>query len=171
MPTYGVIMGQGITVADLGANTLITGYGDPADSIQSCSAVMFFNTNTRSAGLYHFPAGNILTDGDSRNALTAMRDAVQPNEAYIAYGVEDFSYGPRKVVPSDPHSPALRTFVLALLPLECRLRRVPASTRIASISQAGNRAALGNQDPGNVTDLRGYAAGNYAFGRIYKIDV
>jgi hypothetical protein len=161
-------MRQGITVPDLGADTLITGYHTD-HLIWSCSAVMFFNTTTRAAGLYHFPAGNILTDGDSRNALTDIKKAVQPNEAYIAYGVVTLGYGPPKIVPSDEYSPELHTFVLGLLPLECRLRQLPARNGFASIGQAGNRAVIGTTNPGTaITDLSDFAAGNYAFGRIYK---
>lgn len=167
MAVYNVVMGQGITVGDLGGDTLITGPGNVEDSIQSCSAVMFFNTGTRAAGLFHFPAGNILTDGVSRNVLTAMRDAVQPTEGYIAYGVVDWMNPLNRVVPSDPHSSALRTFVLGLLPLTCRLRRMPARTRIASISQAGNAAVIGSVEPDGLTDLRGFAAGNYAHYTLY----
>jgi hypothetical protein len=167
MAVYNVVMGQGITVADLGNDTLITGPGEIGDSIQSCSAVMFFNTGTRAAGLFHFPSGNILADGVSRNVLTAMRDAVQPTEGYIAYGVVDWMNPENRVVPSDPHASELRTFVLGLLPMTCRLRRMPARTRIASISQAGNAAVIGDANPEGLTELRGFGAGNYAHYTLY----
>jgi hypothetical protein len=164
-------MGQGITMANLGANTLITGPGGIGDRLQSCSAVMFFNTATCGAGLFHFPSGNILEDGDSRNNLTAMRDAVNPNEAYIAYGVVDWLHQGVRVVPSDPYAPQLRTFVLGLLPLTCRLRRMPATTCIASIRQAANVAIIGSVNPGGLTNLRAFAAGNYAGYTLYGTDL
>jgi hypothetical protein len=162
-----VYMGQGITVADLGGDTLITGPGRIEDRLQSCAAVMLFNTATRAAGLFHFPSGDILTDGSSRNDLAAICNAVQPDEAYIAYGIISMSYREDTVVPSDPFSQNLRSFVLALLPLTCRMRRMPATTRIASISQAANVAIIGSAEPGGLTDLRGSAAGNYANYTLY----
>jgi hypothetical protein len=67
-------------------------------------------------------------------------------------------FAPDTVVPSDPYASNLRAFVLGLLPLTCRLRRTPARTRIASISQAANVAGIGSANPGGLTDLRGSAA-------------
>src|SRR5580692_8305289 len=87
MAVYNVVTGQGITVKNLGANMLITGIGDGADAVQSCSVVMFFNTKSCAAGLFHFPAGNVRKELGSKTALTAMSKAVGPNDCYIAYGV------------------------------------------------------------------------------------
>jgi hypothetical protein len=174
LPVYNVVMGQGITVANLGANMLITGPGEPGDRIQSCAAVIFFDTGTCAGGLYHFPSGNILHDGNSRNILTAMRDAVNPNEAYIVYGIAPRfrAVNPETdVVPSDEYAGELRSFVLALLPLNCRLRRMPAKLGIASISQAGNVAIIGLSDPDDLTNLRGYAAGHYNGYTLYGTDM
>lgn len=173
MPVYNVVMGQGITVANLGANMLITGPGDPGDRIQSCSAVMFFNTVTCAAGLFHFPSRDFTNDGDSRNILVAMRNAVNPNEAYIVYGIvpQLRHVDPeRDVVPTDEDADELRSVVLALLPLNCRLRRMPARRGIASISQAGNVASIGLSEPNGLTSLRAFAAGVYAGYTLYGRD-
>ncbi|HUI76562.1 MAG TPA: hypothetical protein VLY24_01570 [Bryobacteraceae bacterium] len=165
MPIYGVIMRQGVTVDDLGNNTLITGYGNLNDTIQSCSAVMFFNTATRAAGLFHYPSGD-LNRRRLRTTLSAMMERVQPNEAYIGYGVVGFIERPG--LPADDKHTQLRTFILGLLPRDGgRLRRFPATSRVASISQMGGGAIIGSQEPPNITDLRYHAAANYNFGRIY----
>lgn len=51
MAVYNVYMGQGMTVPNLGEDTFITGPGRIQDRLQSCAAVMLFNTATRAAGL------------------------------------------------------------------------------------------------------------------------
>lgn len=169
MAIYGVIMGQGVSVADLAQDTLVTGYGDPEDSLQSCSAVMFANTGTRAGALYHFPAGDINDDAGSQRVLREMRDVVAPTEAYIAYGIVDymdFMGGPR-VTPVDPGNMALRDFVLRLLPEGSRLRRMPANTRIASIRMNGGLSIIGANAPRNIIDLRNRVAGVYPGYRVH----
>ncbi len=163
-------MGQGVSVANLVGNTLITGWGNPADSLQSCSAVIMANPGTGAAGLYHFPAGNIDEDAGSRNVLTQMRDNVRPTEAYIAYGVVDMMdpAAGQRIAPVDPYNMRLREYVLRLLPLNSRLRRFPANRRIASVSlNIAGQIQIGDRAPANITDLRNRNAGAFGFGRVY----
>jgi hypothetical protein len=176
MAVYNVVMGQGITVKNLGANMLITGIGDGADAVQSCSVVMFFNTKSCAAGLFHFPAGNVKKELGSKAALTAMSKAVSPNDCYIAYGVTNLVSvfaGPGATfstteVPTDPNHSDLREFVLGILPDGGRLRRMPAESRRASIRQEGNSAIIGSDLPtGAVTNLGKFAAGPQAGYTIY----
>jgi len=163
MPIYNVFMGQGVSVPNLGANTLITGPGAAKDTIQSCAAVILFNTGSHAAGLFHFPAGNILTDGVSRANLISMSGAVVPDQAYIAYGVQGIGHVHNPVTATDPYATNLLSFVVGLLPFECRLRGMPAPTGIASISLAANGSAtIGSTRPAvALTSLRAVAAGNY----------
>jgi hypothetical protein len=175
MPNYRVVMGQGITVADLGNNMLLTGVATMThrDWILSCSAIMFFNKTTRAAGLFHYPAGNILSDGDSRNVLHAMYDAVAPTEGHIAYGVHSptnmsLLLGTAKpsTEPTDYYASVLRTFVTALLK-NLSLGYKPATSKTASISQKEDAAIIGSENPGTSTDLCDFSAAPYDDFTIY----
>jgi hypothetical protein len=168
MAIYGVIMDQGVAVPNLNGNVLITGWGNPEDSIQSCSAVIMVNTATGAAGLYHFPAGDISGNHRAQTLLTEMRDDVDPTEAYIVYGIERMGFGANPITPVDPYHSDLRDFVLRLLPVTARLRRQPARTRIASVTIAGGAVVIGDQTPGGgIIDLRTRVAGVYGFGHVY----
>lgn len=168
MPNYGVIMGEAITVANLGANRLVTGWGDPEDSLQSCAAVVLANPATGAAGLYHYPSGDIDDRPAAQLLMTQMRDAVQPTEGYIVYGMVDYNrQGPDLPVPSDPFNAKLRDFVLRLLPLECRLRRMPARTRVATVALNAGAIDITGAAPNPIQDLRNTLAGNYPYGRVY----
>lgn len=165
MPNYNVYMGQGITIPNLTANMLLTGPGEAGDAVQSCSAVILVNTANWRAGLYHFPEGSINNDAHSRGALTAMAAAVVPNEAYIGFGVvglRNTDAGGAAQEAQAQHGEQLRSFVLGLLPMACRLRRLPASTGTVTLTTNGLRAVIGNQNPGDYVDLRQVAAGAHA---------
>jgi hypothetical protein len=164
VPNYNVYMGQGITIPDLRGNILATGPGEAEDAVQSCSAVILVNTANWRAGLYHFPEGSINNDEHSRNVLTAMAAAVAPNEAYIGFGV----VGLRNTDPQGAAQTAqtqngeqLRSFVLGLLPMGSRLRRLPAATGTVTVTSNAGRAVIGNQTPDPLTNLKTAAAGNH----------
>ena len=61
MAIYNVVMGQGVSVRNLPGNALSTGLAgtDQLDvdsqRLSTCSAVILGNTQTKAAGLYHFP--------------------------------------------------------------------------------------------------------------------
>jgi hypothetical protein len=160
MANYVVYMGQGVSVADLRGNVLVTGPGNAEDAVQSCSVVMFIHPTTWRAGLYHFPSGSINTDAHSRDALTAMATAVAPTEAYIGFGI----VGMRRTDPGENQrvqslqGEQLRSFVLRLLPLTSRLRRLPAGGTVTLTTNAG-RVLIGNVAPDPLVDLRTAAAG------------
>src|SRR5262245_58157455 len=112
MPTYSVVMGQGVSVADLGSDALNTGWGNRGDLIQSCSAVILVNPTTGAGGLYHFPAGGLTEKDGSRAVFIQMRDRVQPTEAYIVYGAAEHFGSDVAVVPADADHEKLRSLVL-----------------------------------------------------------
>ena len=173
MVNYNIIMGQGITVPRLDNIGLVTGPGKSADQIQSCAAVVFYNTVSHAAGLYHYPSGDINKKEGSQAALKAMCRAVEPNEGYISYGVVDYSdmssfvSDKPRVVPSDPHNMKLRSFVLGLLPMGCRLRRMPASKTKVTVLLRDNKLEIDNRAPSKYIDLRDEPAGATSFGHIY----
>mgnify|MGYP007059570572 CR=1 FL=1 len=168
MANYLVIMGQAVTVPNLTGNILLTGRGNVEDSIQSCSAVIFFNATSKAAGLYHYPAKALSKRPGSRTLLEAIRDEVVPTEAYIAYGVLGFmNLSEENILPTDTEHEDLRSFVLRLLPEKARLRRLPARSRFASIRVSGGEADVGDSAPLSYTDLRDQAAGTYTFGKIF----
>lgn len=161
MAIYSVIMEQAVTVADLRNHTLMTGHGDVGDRIQSCSAVTMVNTNTWAAGLYHFPAGSINADQQSADLLRAMRHAIAPTEAYVHWGVAPlqqanmgFNIGDGPVRAHLAECEQLRAFVLRLLPLESRLRRMPANTGYISVTANHGAVAFDDQDIDPTADLR-----------------
>lgn len=161
MPTYNIVMKQGITVPDLGGDTLVTGPGQSTDGIQSCSAVIFFSSATRGAGLYHFPSGDIAKDMESRSILSAMCNAVHPTECYIAFGTAGNDHS-KKVRLGDPFSTQLHNYVVGIIPTGTRLRQMPVIRLVAAISQHQNVAKIDVESPApiyaNRTNLRGYAA-------------
>lgn len=164
MANYNVVMGQGVTVANLAGNMLLTGAGDVADALITCSAVVLYNSVTGAAGLFHFPEGSINTDEASRNAITAMAAAVQPNRAWIGWGT--FGLGNDDLRTQQQreqleHGEQLRSFVLHLLPLTCRLSRFPARTGVVTFRLNAGNPTIGSQVPDNRTDLRNDAAGNH----------
>ena len=174
MNYYNIIMEQGITVPNLTNIGLITGPGDGGDRIQSCAAVVFYNSVSKAAGLYHYPSGDINEDNGSQTVLRAMCSAVEPNEGYISYGVEDYDMSfaamtskKVKVVPSDPHNMKLRSFVLRLLPMGCRLRRMPAITGFVTVHLHNNKLTIANKVLGSYIDLRSKSAGPTTAGQIY----
>ena len=88
MAIYGVVMNEAVSMAAVGANSLATGY-KANEYLYSCSAVILVNAAVGSAGLYHFPAGDIYDDVGSRIVIRDMIADVNPTEACIAYGTID----------------------------------------------------------------------------------
>jgi len=126
------------------------------------------NPTSGAAGLYHYPSGDIGTRPSAQLLLTQMRDAVQPTEGYIVYGMVNYnSMAEDKPVPSDPFNAKLRDYVLRLLPLECRLRRMPARTRVATVRLNAGAIDISGAAPAPIQDLRNTLAGNYAYGVVY----
>src|SRR5690349_7424227 len=72
MANYNVYTCQGITIANLRGNMLLTGAGGGDDAVQSCSTVVLVDTGNWRAGLYHFPMGDLDTDQHSRGVIRAM---------------------------------------------------------------------------------------------------
>ena len=174
MPNYGVVMGQGATVADLTNNTLVTGYGNPADKVFTCSAVIFYNANTHACGLYHFPEGNINDDAHSRDVMTAIRDQVQPTVAYIGVGTFGLTNDVLKTadqIAQTWRGEQLRSWVGKLLPQGSGLKRFMATSGVVSVTRAGGNPVLGNQEPDPIVDLRALAAGNHGAYRTYGHDM
>jgi len=173
MAIYNVIMRQGITVANLTGDTLVTGSGNIAnDKVQSCSAVLMMNTGNLRAGLFHFPAGNINDDVTSQTVLNNMATYVAPDWAFIAWGGAGLGdsdmIGHQEKQEGAWQTEQLRSYVLRLMPLNCRLSRKRAVSGVVWL-----RANNGNPDPGfgepngTVTDLRTVGAGAYQNYTIY----
>lgn len=93
MPIYAVVMEQGISMKNLGANRLMTGFR-PDDAILNCSVVILSNPVTGSAGLYHFPSGDIEQDNGSQDLLCKMHTDVNPAEIYVIHGASSGKLSP-----------------------------------------------------------------------------
>jgi hypothetical protein len=167
MIVYGIIMGQAVTVADVTGKALTTGY-DKGGALQSCSAVILFNSNSLAAGLYHYPAGKFDNDKKSRKLLDKMSALVNPTEAYIAFGVTDTSSmamamtGIKSSVPLDETYPVLKSYILKeLLPTEARLKAMPALNGRATISLSHGQASVSLDGIDPDVDLSATKAGSY----------
>lgn len=180
MPTaYIVVMNQGIVVAALGADVLLTGYGKAEHAIQSCSGVIFYSSVSGAAGLYHFPAGDIEKDKGSRKVLKKIIELVVPDSVWICYGVSE-----THKVKSDKLMFGIETSPSGAF-YNCREKlknwmkgHVPQATLISEKAAKGGMAWLSQQNgvpqvsvvaeglPNNLNDVSGYLAGNYQFGRI-----
>jgi hypothetical protein len=171
MPIYNVVMGQGITIANLVGNALVTGIGGQADRVHSCSAVMLANTVNWHAGLFHFPAGNINNDIASQVTLTNMITDVVPNWAMIAWGGEglhDDEPDKNWMVRGGWQHEQLRAWLLQALPPPVRLSRARAATGIVWLDpQNGIPTAHFGTPVGAVTNLAALAPGIYANYRLY----
>jgi hypothetical protein len=96
--------------------------------------------------------------------LRAMAAAVEPDQAYIGFGVvgirnsdPDFGSRSRQLQNGDE----LRAFVLRLLPIGTRLSRLPARTGRVTVTTAGGAAVIGDQSPFDWVDLRDDPAGGH----------
>lgn len=167
---YLVGMGQGITVPDLGVNTLCTGAGN--DMIYSCSAVIFYNMGDRRAGLYHYPARDIVNRRqNTETILSRMIAATQPDRAWILYGVLKNILEKPGSAPGDDSYHKLNEYIkerLLAVKEEYSLRSIAAQGGGASISQTNNEPTIETVAPPVFWDLRPYAAGQQTFGCIYK---
>jgi hypothetical protein len=165
MPTYGVVMNQGVSMAALGANALMTGY-KPGEFLYSCSAIILVNPGAGAAGLYHFPSGDIYGDAGSRGVILSMKDDIAPTEAYVVFGTYDMMRPekPRDVAVNVPEINALCEWLrgqLGVAPTSS-----PAITGRAIVRIVAGHTQV-SQGPGGATDLEGFAAGAYGDG--YKI--
>ncbi len=140
MPTYNVSMGQAVTVADLGQDSLVTGITtvngntERGRALASCTAVAMVNTRTGAAGLFHYPSGDIndLPDREgsdvtgptdaqrSRAILAEMMYAINPNQVHFGHGRGLTAIGYTAVETQNANLPAqnaaLRRFVQTLVP-------------------------------------------------------
>ena len=166
MPSINVVMSQAVCTANLGQNTFMTGAGEPGDRIQSCAAVIFVNTGTGAAGLYHYPSGDIRTRPTAQTVIQQMVQAVAPTHAYIVYGVAGVPYVPNSVAPGDPFASNLRDFVRGQLQDDIVLKRLPARHGFASVSIADGQPVIGIEaiDPDN--DIRADLAGDHVRGGL-----
>jgi hypothetical protein len=168
MAIYGVVMGQGVSMAALGDNTLTTGYKS-GEYLYSCSAIILANPATGSAGLYHFPAGEISGDTGSQTVIKAMIADVGPTAAWIVFGVTDYK---RPDKPKDEPADAGQTHTLSVWlrdTLGFAVTLEPAKGGSAQITIAGGRAVVGQGTGTGVMDLEDYSAGlNEAGFKVYK---
>jgi hypothetical protein len=162
VPNYNVVMGQGVMLANLTGNLIMTGHGGVEDTVFTCSAVVTVNTANGRAGLFHFPEGSINTDDASKNALNAIAAYVVPNLAYLVFG----TFGLKNADPDNAnkrdgiqHLEQLRAFLLGIIPLGCRLRRMPATSGIVTATLVGGQVTMGSLEPDPIVDLRALAAG------------
>jgi hypothetical protein len=167
MAKYGVVMNQGVSMAQLGNNVLLTGHIQ-GGYLYSCSAIILINPQAGSAGLYHFPEGNIHNDDASGRLIQQMIQDVNPTEASIRYGTQDF----RKTEQSRYMPPNLDNVVNLIGWLEGLLRfepdADPAPSGNVSIEIANGQAIYGGGPFSGVTDLSNYQDGVYAPGfKVY----
>ena len=160
-------MNQAVSMNQLGGNALATGYKAP-EFLYSCSAIILVNPGNDSAGLYHFPAGNIYDDVGSRIVIGAMIASVQPTEAHVAFGTYTGIYQhPPPTTPSNPEQTAdLCEWLHGQL--QFAPNRIAATKGSAAVCINGGHTQIVYLNGQNVTDLHGYAAGNYPAGfRVY----
>jgi hypothetical protein len=174
MPTYNVVMNQGITVTDLGNNSLFTGWGGTDKKLQSCSAVILVNTQSGAAGLYHFPAGDIDDDKGSQDVLNKMLKAVKPDQVWVCYGIDEVAH-----MKAYGGAPSQEFYIFRQKLKDWLKSKVADTAGVSEKAAKGGTAcvSLANGVPDvsvkgegmvMVTDLSGYQAGNYNnIGRIY----
>ena len=72
MKTWGIRMGQGITVKDARNNWITTG-DDPANRLDNCSAILFTARDPLPyVGLYHYPSAAVGVSVEQREIITDM---------------------------------------------------------------------------------------------------
>jgi hypothetical protein len=157
---YGVVMDQGVSMAALGANTLTTGYKQD-QFLYSCSAIMLVNPAAGSAGLYHFPAGDIYGDADSITVIRNMIADVAPTEAMVYFGTYDLRnpLGDRDQPVDAGQLTSLTQWLAGQLRFQ--VRQAPASQGSAAVSIVGGAAQYAHGTAVDVTDLEAYPGGNY----------
>jgi hypothetical protein len=136
--------------------------------VQSCSAVVFVNTATFAAGLYHFPAGDIDSDADSQLRIGRLIARVRPTEVYVGYGTLDMfdEFGNVRNGPSVINGEKLTAFLHVLLP-GIRVRRQPARGGVVTVTWNAGAAVIGNHVPNPWVDLRNDAEGDHGAYRTY----
>jgi hypothetical protein len=178
VPNYNIYMGQGIWIPDLRGNMLVTGVvtgvGSPKDAIQSCSAIVFFNTNSKDAGLYHFPAGDV--DSHKHSGLTIMQIAARMKKPIIITVVvgklsmkDDFGNPLSELSASVINIEKLKSFILGKgLSGGGQLLDQPATTgTVTATCDANGNLVIGDQNPGGLTDLKNVKEGNHGAYRTY----
>jgi len=173
MPIYNVVMNQGITVANLGNDSLFTGWGAPQHKLQTCSAVILVNTQTGAAGLYHFPSGDIDDDKGSQKVLGKMLQAVKPDQLWICYGIQHLiemkALGGKPADEFYIWREKLKNWLKSKVADSAGVSEKASKCGTASISLPNGVPEVSVSGDGGVTatDLSGYAEGNYQVGRIY----
>jgi hypothetical protein len=116
--------------------------------------------------LYHFPEGSINEDERSQAILRAMVSAVRPTEAYIGWG--SFGISDKDFYVNDAnrriqlaHGEELQSFILRLLPLGRRLRRIPAKTGLITVTTRAGATVIAGMTPDDCWDLRGDEEGDH----------
>jgi hypothetical protein len=160
LPVYGVKMGQAISMAALGDNKLKTGsWGD--DRLISCSAIILVNPGKRSAGLYHFPAGDIYSDLQSWGLLQEMDDDLAPTEVWVVFGSQPFPHLPPTENPvNEKQHHNLCTWLQGNV--QRNLKTLPAKHGSAAVSIVNGEARVDANNTEAVTDLSNYGHANYA---------
>jgi len=172
MPTYGVIMNQAVSMAQLGNNTLATGYHSK-DFIRSCSAIIFVNPAVGSAGLFHFPEGDIHDDVESQILLRQLVAEVKPSEAWVAFGhissvADEMAMHSRlsQNAPEPMPRPSTNNLFALITWLQALLQFVPEPVHVlnggATVSIVAGHAYITTTKPTNgVTSLHAYNPGTY----------
>ena len=165
MPIYGVVMDQAVSMVALGANALMTGY-KAGQFLYSCSAIILVNPAAGSAGLYHFPSGDIYGDVGSQGVIRDLIADIAPTAAFVVYGTFDMMR-PAKP-PTEPVSVgetnALCQWLQGQLGFAATATHAIGGSALVRI--VGGVAQV-SQAQGGQTDLEGFAAGLYGGG--YKV--
>ena len=168
MAIYGVGMEQAVSMAALGDNELTTGY-ERDEFLYSCSAIILVNPAVGSAGLYHFPAGDIYRDMGSRVLIEELIADVKPTEALVYFGTQqNMGYSTeRSTEPTDrEQTDSLKTWLRGQLGFA--IQESPATQGSASISFIEGKANYKHGTGTGVTDLKRYASGVYDEGfKVY----
>jgi len=184
MPIYNVVMGQGVSIANLAGNTLSTGWAGvnaldhASQRLSTCSAIILGNTNSKAAGLYHLPAGSINTDSHSQTVLREMMRAVSPNDVFIRYGTADLQNPQMSHWAEAKHQQInqLESFLRAMLPSQgARLSSSPAKAGTAWVVwdacgwefSVSNELDLDDVTKSSFIDLRKATAGQYPNYRVH----
>ncbi len=160
MAIYGVVMNQAISMANLGANKLMTGFKS-GQFLYSCSAIILVNPATGAAGLFHFPAGDIYDDVGSRMLIEAMIADVAPTECAVYYGtVNPRNFG---IASTEPSEPGQTNDLVEWLrgKLGFAVTRVAAVRGSAEVAIVNGLAQIDHGSAEGVTDLEQVLRGTY----------
>lgn len=166
MPKYAIRMGQAI-VTTLNANTsLATGVltyreqnMDWPDLVTSCSAVIFFNPDTKKTGLYHYPAGELHANPSCKQLFLDMKREVRPEQIYVYFGHS--GPGGEQKLPTDERAQELRSYLRSFAPV---VQYKPIQSGIIIVSLKGNKLAFGFEYDGESRDLSNFGRTSFGSG-------